>query len=203
MNDQSLSSRYSSKLAAYGANFVSAFDGLKWLNIDANIDFDNATRFHDLKLLQLEHSNSLNNGSLFDSNKVLALAGEFKLRQHGAVNVALFNGTQWIPYLFTAGQSNRLGSVYSLLIKDLFAFLSSDELVLPQRLLDGRIVGISLACALGSTTLLGLLFLIPFFMLFRDPDKLKEQRIQESDMVDAVSPEELLHEIDLQRRPYE
>lgn len=200
INDQNVNSNLQARLASYGSNFVSAFDGQNWHRIDDDIMFDNTTRFHDLKLLQLSLKNSLNNGTFFDSNKVLALAGEFTLQEYGRVNVALYNGTNWSPFLFTVNSSDTLGSVRSLLTQDLYKFQSSDDLNTQKKgLSDGRIVGISFACALGSTALLGLLYLIPFFLLFRDPSKVSEQRIQESDMMDAVSPLDLLHEIDLQR----
>ena len=65
----------------------------------------------------------------------------------------------------------------------------------------GKVVGISLACALGSTTLLGLLYIIPYFALFknRKDGYFQPERIHEDEMMDAVNPEDLLHEIDLQR----
>lgn len=192
------------RLVSYGPDYISGFDGSHWNRIDSQIDYDSTTRFTDLKLLDLEKSNSNNNGTYFDKDKILALSGTFALKDYGLVNVALYNGSTWIPYIYTATSNNLLGQVNSLLIDDSFRFQSSDDLKNhSNNLSKGKVVGISLACAIGSTTLLGLLYIIPYFALFRKQKKEEEsklERIQESEMMDAVRPEDLFHEIDLQRR---
>ena len=66
-----------------------------------------------------------------------------------------------------SSSSLQIGQIQSILIDDSYRFQSSDDLKTNKNLSRGKVVGISLACALGSTTLLGLLYIIPYFALFK------------------------------------
>lgn len=188
------------RTVAYGPDFVAGFDGSSWNRIDEEIDFSSGAEFKDMTLLPLDKENSKSNGSYFDKNKVLSLAGRFKLKHYGMVNIALFDGTKWIPYVYTAKQ-NKLGIINSILLRDSLKLQSLTDIL--NRLHDlsrGNVVGISLACALGSTLLFGALYMIPFFVMMRKSRKdVESQRIQENEMLQAVNPGDLLHEIDLNR----
>jgi len=187
------------KMIAYGANFISGFDGSNWESIDQEIVFDSNTTFNDIKLLDLAKANA--NGTYFGSKHILALAGRFELKKYGLVNVALFNGSNWTPYIYAEADNGNIGEIKSLLINDRFGFLSSQDVNTKSKLSRGKVVGISLACALGSTTLLGLLYLIPFYALLRKQNNEHQfQRINEKDQMDAVNPGDLLEEIDIQRQ---
>lgn len=193
------------RMVAYGSNFVSGFDGKEWKRIDDGIDFSQVSQFSDLKLFPVNSTRS-GNDQYFDRNQVLALAGMFTLKDYGVVNIALYNGTHWIPYIFTSisGDGNFVGEVKSILIDDNYRFQSSRDLSNLDRFLSvGKVVGISLACAVGSTALLGLLFIIPYFAIFRRKNNrdysVASKRIQEQEMMQTIKPEDLLHEIDLQR----
>ncbi|CAH2352831.1 bud site selection protein Rax2p [[Candida] railenensis] len=199
------SSKVSGRMLAFGKDFVSAYDGSSWNNIDDSITYSASTKFSDMKLLTLESSNSANNETFFDEDQILMLAGSFELSEYGLVNAALYNGTAWIPYAFTTSNDNsgNLGVINSILVKDNFGFTSSSSLGSSSRFMSkGKVVGISLACAIGSTIFLSLLYLIPYFALFRKSkdDSVASQRIHESDMMGAVNPEDLIHEIDIQKR---
>ncbi|KAI3402983.2 hypothetical protein KGF56_004236 [Candida oxycetoniae] len=199
LNDQS-NSELNGRMIAMGTGYLSGFDGSNWNNIDQELSFNNQTRLNDLKLLTLTKSSSYNQ-TLFSNNKILLVAGTFFLANYGLVNMALFNGTSWIPYVYTTSQVDNafIGDIQSILIDDPYRFQSSNDLKNLQHYLStGKVVGISLACALGSTALLGLLYIIPYFALLRNRNGYM-QRIQESDMVQAINPEDLLHEMDLQR----
>lgn len=190
------------RLVAFGDDFVYGYDGSNWHQIDDDINFDNSTTFSDLKLLDLKNKNGQYNSTLFSQGNILALAGAYSLKDYGLVNVALYNGSQWIPYVYTTSGANQLGQVKTMLIDDSYRFQSSDDISSVKHLSKGKVVGISLACALGSTTILGLLYVIPYFLLFRkqrDEEVLHQQRIEEDQMMKTVNPTELIHEIDLQR----
>lgn len=202
LNDRS-NSDLSGRMIAMGDDFISGFDGSKWSNIDSGIDYSDSQPaiFHDLKLLTLSKSSSSYNGDLFDKNNILLVAGTYALKDYGLVNMALYNGTSWIPYVYTTSPNSfsTIGDVRTILIDDYYRLQSSDDLKnLHNYLSRGKVGGISLACALGSTSLFGLLYLIPYLALFKNR-KGYVQRIQEQDMIDSVNPEDLLHEIDLQR----
>lgn len=205
LNDEN-NKNLNGRLVAMGQDSIYGFDGTHWNRIDDDIVYENYTTFNDIKLLTLSSSSNYN-GTYFDKSNILTVAGIFDLKDYGLVNMALYNGTSWIPYVFTSqsldlSNSLEIGDIRSILIDDSNRFQSSDDLKSKNRFLSrGKVVGISLACALGSTTLLGLLYIIPFFALFR-PRKdgyVPAQRIEENEMMNAVNPEDLLHEIDLQR----
>lgn len=187
-------------IVAYGSDFVAGYDGSNWKRIDQKIAYSSNTEFTALTLLELDKSNLKNTKSYFDKDKVLILTGKYDLANYGPVNVALFNGTDWIPYIYSTN-NNKLGEVKSMLIKDSISFQSLDDLKNQSKnLSQGKVVGISLACAIGSTTLIGLLYIIPFLALSRKSREHGDaQRIEENDMMNAVNPSDLLHEIDLHR----
>ncbi|CCG23031.1 Rax2 plasma membrane protein [Candida orthopsilosis Co 90-125] len=201
LNDRS-NSDSSGRMIAMGDDFIYGFDGSKWSNIDNEIDYTDSNHavFHDLKLLTLSKSSSYN-GDLFDKSKILLVAGTYSLKDYGPINMALYNGTSWIPYVYTTSPHSysTIGDVKTILIDDYYRLQSSDDLKnLHNYLSRGKVVGISLACALGSTSLFGLLYLIPYLALLKNR-KGYVRRIHEQDMIDSVNPEDLLHEIDLQR----
>lgn len=188
------------KMIAIGNDFISGYNESKWIDIGSSINYESSPEFNDIKILKLEDSNNGNNESLFASDSILVLAGSFELINYGLVSSALFNGTEWIPFLFSE-QDNKIGEISTLLINDKLNFQSSSDLK-SKVMSKGKVVGISLACALGSTSLLGLLFIIPYFLLFKrnnDNPMAEKQRIHENEMMSAVNPHDLLHEIDLQR----
>lgn len=191
------------RMVAYGSGFILGFNGSSWNSIASGIEFTDATQFSDLKLVELSNSNSANTDEeYFDDDQALLLSGIFNLTNYGSVNAALFDGSSWIPYIFSSLLSSGLGVINSLLLEDVYRYQSSSDLISDDKGLSaGKIVGISLACAIGSTALIGLLFLIPMFYLVRDSKSKRQvdQRIHEDDMMEVVNPEDLLHEIDLQR----
>lgn len=202
INERS-SGELTNRLVAYGDGFVVGFNGSKWSSIANGIDFSLKTKFTDLKLIKLSKTNPANsNQEYFDNDSAIMLSGVFNLTSYGLVNAALFDGTSWIPYMFSL-LSSGVGVINSLLLEDVYRYQSSSDLETSNnRLSTGKIVGISLACAIGSTALIGALLVIPMFYLFKDTKRKSEvdQRIYEDDMMEAVNPEELLHEIDIQRK---
>ncbi|GEQ66723.1 hypothetical protein JCM33374_g386 [Metschnikowia sp. JCM 33374] len=201
MNDNS-NGRLNVRMSAIGSNFVIGYNGSTWSRIDSDIQFSEQTRLTDLKLVQLSARNSNNpSQAYFDNNKALLLSGSFNLTNYGMVNVALFDGKSWIPYVFSSKDST-LGRVNSLLLEDLYKSQSSSDLNVKKKQLSvGQVVGISLACAIGSTAIIGFLYLIPVFFLMRGSKKKDDvdQRIQEDEMMDIVNPKDLIHEMDAQR----
>lgn len=190
------------RMIAYGSDFIVGFDGSKWQSIRSNITIEDYTEFTDIKLVELNDDNDGNKDQkFFDKDRILILAGVFEIENYGLVNVAFFNGTGWMPYVYSATNNDIVGKVNTLLIKDSYRFQSSNDISNKvKHLSKGKVVGVSLACAIGSTTVVGLLYLIPYFFLFRKPkDRENAQRIEEKEMMNAVKPEDLIHEIDMQR----
>lgn len=195
------------RMVAYGLGFVSGFNGSGWSNIDSEIDYSDETKFTDLKLVQLKKSISTNSDQrYFDNDKALILTGTFNITNYGIVNAALFDGTSWIPFIFSQGRTSGIGSVNTLLFEDIYRLLSSSDVTDKNKKLSaGKVIGVSLACAIGSTLLLGVLYFVPLLFLFKDSkrDNSFDQRIYEDEMIHAVKPEELFHEIDLHRNTYD
>lgn len=203
INDES-NGDLKSRMTAFGSSFVKGFNGSSWSDISKGIDMDENTVFTDMKLLPLSSKNQANSKErFFDDNKILLLSGSFNLTDYGTVSAALFDGQSWIPYVYTLRGAAAAGTIYSLLFEDAYLFQSSSDIKKGKgNLTKGQVVGVSLACALGSTAVIGMLFLIPLFFLFKKKDHRGEpvsQRIQEDEMMNVVNPEDLFHEIDLQR----
>lgn len=199
--------RYNDKLdgrfIAAGDGFISGFDGDNWKSI-SGINFDNSSSITDMKLLTLKDSNYKGHNddeTFFRKHNILAVSGQLDLEDYGLVNLALYDGTEWIPFIYSGITTSKLGKINSILVEDQFRFLSQEDIKSKSsNLSSGQVVGISLACALGSTILLSLLYIIPYFVLFRkNKDDHSSERIGEKEMTDAVNPQELFHEIDLQR----
>lgn len=191
-----------SRMNAVGADFVAGFNGSTWSRIDSGINYTSTTVLTDLKLVQLSSKNANNTAqTYFNSDKALMLSGVFSLNGFGKVNVALYDGVSWYPYVFTLN-SSKIGVVESISFQDIYRLQSSNDIVnTSKHLSTGKVVGISLACALGSTAFLGLLYVIPLFFLMRESKKKEamRKRISEDDMMNIVDPGDLLHEMDLQR----
>lgn len=191
-----------SRMVAMGQNFVSAFNGSSWNRIDNAISYTNSSSLTDLKLVQLSAKNPNNtNQSYFNADKALILSGVFTLKDYGVTNVAIFDGASWTPFIFTL-ENSRIGLVEAMSFQDIYRLQSSDDIKNNEHFMSvGQVVGISLACALGSTAFLGLLYIIPLFLLLRETKKKEamKKRISEDDMMNIVDPSDLLHEMDLQR----
>lgn len=191
------------RVVAYGPDFVAGYNGTGWSKIDSDINYSDETEFTDLKLVQLKKLVTTNSDqSYFDNDKALVLTGTFNITNYGIVNVALFDGSSWIPYIFSQGLDSNIGSVDSLMFEEVYRLLSSSDINDKNKNLStGKVVGISLACAIGSTLLLGVLYFVPLLFLFNDSKRENtfDQRIYEDEMINAVKPEDLFHEIDLHR----
>lgn len=197
-NSQQLKSR----MTAYGKKFIKAYNGSQWSDISEGVELNEQTIFTDMKLLLLQSKDDNRTTNFFDDNKILLVSGFFNLTNYGPVNAAFFDGESWIPYIYTLLHDNEFGIINLLLVKDTFSFQSSKDLKKgSNNFSKGQVVGVSLACAIGSTALIGLLYLIPMMYLFKKSDKEERmsQRIHEDEMMNVVDPEELFHEIDLQR----
>lgn len=201
INDNS-NAQLKSRMIAMGSDFLVGFNGSEWSRIDSAINYLNTTILTDLKLVQLSTKTANNTSqAYFNSDKALMLSGTFTLHGYGLVNLAIYDGVSWLPFVFTLN-SSKIGIVESISFQDIYRFQSSNDLINNSKHLStGKVVGISLACALGSTAFLGLLYVIPLFFLMRESKKKEamRKRISEDDMMNIVDPGDLLHEMDLQR----
>lgn len=201
INEQT-SKKLESRMTAYGEGFIKAYNGSLWSDISDGIDINDGTLFTDMKLLLLTSKNKSRSENYFDNDKILLVSGLFNLTNYGPVNAAFFDGQQWTPYVYTLIRGDKVGTIQLLLVEDTYSFRSSKDLkTSSNHLSKGQVVGVSLACAIGSTALIGLLYLIPMMYLFKksDNEERMSQRIHEDEMMNVVNPEELFHEIDLQR----
>lgn len=189
------------QMAAITNESVLAYNTSAWSRIDGSIEYSEETQLSDLKLIKLSAANSSNSQKYFSNDKVLLLSGKFNLTDYGLVNVAMYDGRSWIPYVFATDGSGA-GVIHSTLFEDVYRYQSSDDLKRSlHRMTTGQVVGVSFACALGSTALLGLLFIIPFFFLFKRKRSAQlDRRTHEDEMLNAVNPGHLFHEMDAQRR---
>ena len=200
INDSS-NKQFHSRVVAMGDTFVAGFNRSAWERIDEAIEFGPETVLTDLKLVQLSARSANNSGQqYFNSDKALMLSGVFSLKGHGTVNVAIYDGAEWAPYVF-ALKGAEIGLVKSISLQDIHMLQSSSDLDnLLGFLSTGKVVGVSLACALGATAFLGIIYIVPLFLMRaakkKEPSR---KRVSEDDMMHIVDPGDLLHEMDLQR----
>lgn len=190
------------RMVALGSDFVTGYNGSAWARIDDDIVISDATQLTDIKLVQLSKDNSANSEELyFDKDMALLLTGLFNISEYGLVNTAIYDGTSWIPYIYSL-EGSSMGIIDNLLFEDIYKSQSSSDIKSSSHhMTTGQVVGVSLACAIGSTALLGLLYIIPMLFLFRESKRKTEvnQRIYEDDMMDAVNPEDLFNEMEAQK----
>ncbi|CCH41530.1 Bud site selection protein [Wickerhamomyces ciferrii] len=203
------------RIIVSGPNYIRAYDGSQWNFIDS--DLNNST-IKDISLLNVSDSNNNNNGSYFDSNNVLVASGHLNITGFGYANVAHFNGTHWIPYLIATHQ-NSTASIDSIFLnKDISSLYISGTMTNSSQsstsssspssssgsdgqrqgshhMKRGYIVLIGLALAVGTMSLIGL---IAAFFIFKKRGHQYtplEPRVNETEMLDTVPPENLLRHV--------
>lgn len=202
------------RIIVSGSDFIQAYDGSSWRSIDNEL---NNSTIRDISLLNISNSNDNNNGSIFDSNQVLVASGELNLTDYGYLNVAYFNSTNWLPYMITT-HNNSTSTVNSIFlnkdISDLYiggtltntthpsttsstpsSSSSSASSGKSHHIKRGFIVLIGLALAVGTMTLLGLI--AAFFIFKRKKHNYTpvEPRVNETEMLDTVPPENLFKHV--------
>ncbi|CCE86086.1 Piso0_005735 [Millerozyma farinosa CBS 7064] len=190
----------SSPMIAYGSDFVSFFNGSGWQNIDKDFVYSDNTSLKDTTFIESSKHKGNSKAVNISNNKLLILAGKFELSPYGHLNTAIFNGSHWFPYLFSS-KGKEYGTINSIHLKDVSRIDWSARLENQfHKMSRGKVVGISLACAIGSTMVVGLLYLIPALLFLRNnKERANDQRIEEKEMMEAVKPTDLFHEIDLHR----
>lgn len=193
---------------------ISAYDGFSWNDITGGLE---GSTISDISLLDLSDANYENNGYFFNSSQILVASGNLTIDGYGYANVAMFNSSDWFPYaVVTHGESTA--SVNSIFmnkdISNLFisgsisntthsshpsnsSSPSSGSVVkhTSDKMDRGFIVLVGLACAVGT---MGLFGSAGAFFLFRKKQHEYtpvEPRVNETEMLDTVPPENLLKHV--------
>lgn len=133
------------KSAASGSAFLIKYDGSKLQNVGGDA-FGDRTTIRGLSILQLKKNHDSTN--LVDRQMALLVTGELNLPNFGNVSAALFNGTNFTPFLLSTS-ANGPGSISQLFSeKELDFKLSGGHKALVW------VVLIALACALLAIFLL-------------------------------------------------
>ncbi|CDR37121.1 CYFA0S01e07558g1_1 [Cyberlindnera fabianii] len=198
-----------------GESSISAYDGSSWHSISADLE---GSTIEDIQLLDLESSNGMNNGSLFDSDQVLFVSGNLTISKYGYANVAYFNSTAWLPFIITTHERTTATISSIFMNKDQSALYVSGSLTNSTRpsttssstptssttgsekeksgkMDRGFIVLVSLASAVGT---IGVIGAIGSFFLFKNKKQEYmplEPRVNEMEMLDTVPPENLLKHV--------
>jgi hypothetical protein len=206
----------SGRMIISGESFISAYNGSSWTDITGELE---GSLINDIALLDLSESNESNNGSFFNSSQILVASGNLNVGSYGYVSVAFFNSTTWLPYLITT-EGDSYATVNSIFMnKDISSLFVSGSIsntthTSPTttstassssstsgkhqksgKMDRGFIVLVGLACAVGT---MGLLGAAGAFLLFtkRDHDYTPlEPRVNETEMLDTVPPENLLKHV--------
>lgn len=133
------------KSAANGSAFLIKYDGSKLQNLGGDI-FGDRTTIRGLSILQLKKNHE--SSDLVDRGMALLVTGELNLPNFGNVSAALFNGTNFTPFILSTS-ANGPGSISQLFSEKVLDFQSSGG----HKAL-GLVVLIALACALCAVFLL-------------------------------------------------
>lgn len=130
--------------SANGSAFLMKYDGSKLRSLgDA---FGDGTTIRGLGILELKKKHE--NSELVEPAVALLVAGQLNLPTFGNVSAALFNGTNFTPFILSTS-ANGPGSISQIFSEKVYDFQSSGG----HRAL-GLVVLASLACALGAIFLL-------------------------------------------------
>ena len=94
-----------------GSAFLMKYDGKKWNSAGNALGTQSTIRGIQILMLNKDHSNT----NLVDSDQALLLTGQLTLPQYGAASAALFNGTDFTPFIFSTsnGKSGSIARLFS------------------------------------------------------------------------------------------
>lgn len=127
-----------------GSAFLIKYDGSKLQSLGDT--FGDRTTIRGLSILQLKKNHD--NSDLVDRGMALLVTGELNLPNFGNVSAALFNGTNFTPFILSTS-ANGPGSISQLFSEKVLDFKSSGG----HKAL-GLVVLVALACALCAIFLL-------------------------------------------------
>ncbi|CUS22537.1 LAQU0S06e00276g1_1 [Lachancea quebecensis] len=207
-------------IVAFSDTSLLQLESGSWQEISSNFTENSKYKGLDVFLLK----DSTNKQKRDSSNKVLLITGSLQHSNYGTIDAAFYDSGEWTPFLSStqATSSSALDASHVFLNRDLSAFLNYDGYLQgtfssntsggtsgnpspsgssPSNLsgkkgkIDrGFIVLISLALALGTLAVLGLLGVIfsYFFGDSSDGYQLSKPRTDENEMIDTVPPEKLM-----------
>lgn len=191
---------------------ISAYDGSNWSNITT---FENDSIISDISLFEINDSNDSNDEKFFNSNQLLFASGYLQLKTYGYSNIAYYNGSEWVPYLITTDGTSTSTASSIFMNKDISSLFQSgsissqtsqtSESPSPSsssspkeksgKMDRGFIVLVSLAVAVGTVSLLGGLAAFILYKKRSHDYTPLEPRVNETEMLDTVPPENLLKHI--------
>lgn len=122
-----------------GSAFLLKYDG-SFTSVGYDLGTD--TTIRGLSMFQLSQKHDSN--KLVDAGMVLLVTGQLDLPNFGNASAALFNGTNFTPFLLSTSRNNP-GSLSQLFSEKVLSFTTSGG-----HMAIGLVVLISLACALGT-----------------------------------------------------
>lgn len=127
-----------------GSAFLMKYDGSKLVSLGDT--FGDGTTIRGLSILYLKKTHE--SSDLVERGMALLVSGELNLPNFGNASAALFNGTNFTPFILSTS-ANGPGSISQLISEKVLDFKSSGG----HKAL-GLVVLIALACALGAIFLL-------------------------------------------------
>ncbi|GMM38563.1 Rax2 protein [Saccharomycopsis crataegensis] len=196
------------RMLVMGDNFVSGYNKSNWVRLDTIGDELNSnSTFSKFQLIDIVANKSVAQtkgyNTYFDSSEqALLVVGNIVFNSYSnlSMTAAIFNGTAWIPYLYTTTSDDTLvngSTINDFLVNNAVAVDLAEANAVKHLMDRGWIVFIGLALAVGTMMLLVLLALVILFWK-RKHDGYDEQvqRIEEDDMVQTVPPDQLFSTMD-------
>lgn len=193
------------RILALGDHFVSGYNKSAWVRLDRlNNELNTSSTFDKFQLINIKSNNISSkdeNKSFFNSNEqTLLVVGNIVFNNYDnlGISAAIFNGTNWLPYIYTSNSQNSSNNKISDFIVNKAISVDSVEQnsVKHVKMDRGWIVFIGLALAVGTMMLLVLFALLILFWKRKNDSYDENQRIEEDQMVQTVPPDQLLNEMD-------
>lgn len=181
------------RVIALGDNYLGYFNGSGWSTLSQDLDMT-LTNFTDMQLVLLLSDNSDNDEQIFDRDQVLMVSGTLSHQVYGNFSTGFYNGTGWVPYLFTGSGAGVQTALQSKPVETPQIILSLRASVMKVR----NVVGVSFACALCSL-LIPILAYCAYYLLIgkhKFNNQPMELRVAEKDMLQTVPPNQLLNSLD-------
>ncbi|ODQ80494.1 hypothetical protein BABINDRAFT_160772 [Babjeviella inositovora NRRL Y-12698] len=182
------------RIIAQGDNYMKYFNGSAWNDFGHELQMGGATVVSDIILLQLNVSNSKNNEAIFDKDFILVASGSIQHIIYGNLSTTYYNGTNWLPYLYTKSATGSASTIKSLLINTTpLSYESQNSNNGNGHLNKGKTIAASLGFAAATIAVASLL--IGGYILFdqkRNGNGEYTERVNEHDMIDKVNPGQLI-----------
>lgn len=133
--------------------FLMEWDGSSWTDLSRDT-LQSGSEFSQIAFVPLSSNTKDGDKDVIEQDRMLMVSGDLDFSEYGRVSSALFDGSNWMPFLVSATSAGGTGIVAALFYSAEHFRLSTDHLSV------GIVILISIAIALGVVFLVVLIGLL-------------------------------------------